>query len=87
MSEGGAVDSPGVAESRVAVCVRELAEALAFWRDGLGLELIRESKQPAERGGKPREVVQTPWGDRNLRVVTRQGVQLTLFAGDTEEER
>jgi methylmalonyl-CoA/ethylmalonyl-CoA epimerase len=123
-----------VAELRVALTVADFDEALAFYRDALGLEQIADwssgdgrvvlleagratlellderqaalvdeieagrrasgpvrlalevadseelTRRLVEAGaGQVAEPVMTPWGDRNARVRTPDGMQLTLF--------
>ena len=55
-----------VTEFRVALTVPDFDQALAFYRDALGLEQVAPQ-------------VRTPWSDRNVRVRTPDGMQLTLF--------
>jgi len=131
---------PEVLEFRIALTVDDYEEAVAFYRDALGLPekeswvrsdgqgtildagratleifdsvqadtldqievgrrvsgLVRfalkvgdssvAADQLVEAGAaREAELVQTPWGDRNVRVRTPDGMQLTLFATDGKE--
>ena len=73
-----------VMELRVALTVQDFAQALAFYRDALGLEQVADWSSGAgrvvARGAAPvAPPVTTPWGDRNVRVQAPDGMQLTLF--------
>jgi catechol 2,3-dioxygenase-like lactoylglutathione lyase family enzyme len=128
------IDMPTVTELRVALTVKDFAQALAFYRDTLGLEQLAdwssevgrvvvldagratlelldhaqaETVDAIEAGRRVSGTVRlamnvadsddiaqrlvaegavqvappvlTPWGDRNARVQTPEGIQLTLF--------
>jgi catechol 2,3-dioxygenase-like lactoylglutathione lyase family enzyme len=82
-----------VMELRVALTVQDFDQALAFYRDALGLEQLADWSSGTGRvvaldAGRATlelfdqaqaESVLTPWGDRNARVQAPDGMQLTLF--------
>ena len=63
-----------VTELRVALTVPDFDQAVAFYRDALGLDQIADWSSATGR--------QTPWGDRNARVQAPDGMQLTLFTAE-----
>ena len=65
-----------VTELRIALTVEDFDQALAFYRDALGLEQLADWSSGTGRVAPP---VLTPWGDRNARVQAPDGMQLTLF--------
>jgi uncharacterized glyoxalase superfamily protein PhnB len=79
-------------EVRFVLVVDDYEAAAHLYRDVFGLEVLMDLeadgghgvilKLPAATaaGGEPMaDVVDTPWGDRNQRFRSRDGVQLTLY--------
>jgi catechol 2,3-dioxygenase-like lactoylglutathione lyase family enzyme len=75
-----------VTELRIALTVPDFDQAVAFYRDALGLDQIADwssaTRLVAAGAGEVAPPVQTPWGDRNARVQAPDGMQLTLFTAE-----